>query len=493
VPLDLPEVFFWFPDNECQSIGYATSKGFTTETDRGGYSDMNMERKQDADVVVVGAGIAGLTAARELKDAGYSVIVLEARDRVGGRTVGHTLKNGVVIEIGGQWVGPNQTGVLKLIDQLGLETFHTYAEGESILVHNGERIRFAGDKLAISESSLREVERLGSELDALAESLSGTPPWKNKEAVQYDHMPFESWLVANTDDETALHYYRFITKNLHTSESWEMSLLQVINGLGSADSIEYSITPSGNAQERRIIGGSHLISERMAEELGDSVRLNAHVHSISQNEKEVTVRYADGVSTASRVIVALPPMLSGRIWYDPPLPAMRDSLTQRMPMGSVVKIQAAYEKPFWREDGLSGIAINFDDPIGTVKDNSPPDASCGVLVGLIGGEHARHYKELPYDQRRKTALDFFALCFGPMAEHAIEFVEKDWMSDPYTRGGYGSHFIIGAWTEFGRTLAVPVGRIHWSGAETAEESSNFMEGAVRSGMRAAKEIMAVDE
>jgi len=254
----------------------------------------NGKKQTDTDVAVVGAGIAGLTAAHELKKAGYSVIVLEARDRVGGRTAGHMLQNGVVVEIGGQWVGPQQTEVLKLIDLMGLETFRTYAEGETVLVRNGDKIRFAGNKPALPESSMNEVERLRVELDTLAESLSVIPPWKNKEALQYDHMSFENWLTANAQDDTALNFYRFISRNLYSAESWEMSLLQVLTGLGSTESIEYSITPSGSAQERRIVGGSHLISERLAEELGqNAVRLNAPVHRISRNEETVTISYMD--------------------------------------------------------------------------------------------------------------------------------------------------------------------------------------------------------
>ncbi|SMP63766.1 flavin monoamine oxidase family protein [Anoxynatronum buryatiense] len=216
---------------------------------------MYKEKKSqpDADVVVVGAGIAGLTAARELKKAGYSVIVLEARDRVGGRTAGHMLQNGVVVEIGGQWVGPQKTEILKLIDQLGLETFRTHAEGDTVLILNGERIRFTGNKPALPQSSRRELDRLRVELDTLAESLSVIPPWKNKEAVQYDHMSFENWLNDHAQDENALNFYRFISRNLYSAESWEMSLLQVLTGLGSTESIEYSISPDGSA------GGPHTL------------------------------------------------------------------------------------------------------------------------------------------------------------------------------------------------------------------------------------------
>lgn len=450
--------------------------------------------RAETDVVVVGAGLAGLTAARELAAAGRSVRVLEARDRVGGRTVGHKLNNGFTVEMGGQWVGPTQTEVLGLIEELGLETFPTYDVGATIAVHGGIATR-TDETLGMPADALAEIAHVQAELEKLAATVSLSSPWTTPEGHQLDRQTFDAWLTRHTTGDAALAFYRMTTTALFAAEASEMSLLHALFYVASNGMLDNMLATRGGAQDARVVGGSHRISERLAKDLRDSlgsdvVRLRAPVHAISQEQHGVAVSHAGGDVAAQRAIVSLPPTLAGRLHYTPPVPAARDGLTQQVPMGSVIKLQVAYERPFWRDDGLSGQAGSFDDPLSFTFDNSPPDGSCGVLVGFFEGAHARQVATMRAGERRQLVIDCLRKYFGPRATQPEDYVELDWMTEEYTRGCYGGRLGAGVWTQYGRALAEPVERIHWAGAETAAVSNGYMDGAVRSGRRVAAEVLS---
>jgi len=444
------------------------------------------------DVVVVGAGIAGLSAARAALAAGKNVRVLEARARVGGRTAGHTLANGSTVEMGGQWVGNTQTEILRLIDELGLETFPTYDSGAGLTVLQGSVVRYEDDSFGLPEEVGVQVDRVLQEIEGMADTVDLAAPWTSPQAGELDRHTFDSWLTANTTDEIALAFFRTVTRAIFSAEAHEMSLLHFLFYVSSGGSLDILSSTTGGAQELRVVGGSQRISERMAEELGgDVVHLEHPVHAITQDGAGVTVHHGTGEERAQEVIVALPPTLAGRLRYDPPLPSSRDGLTQQLPMGSVIKIQAAYDAPFWREDALNGQVVSFEDPLSITFDNSPPDGSCGVLVGFFEASHARQAAELSADERRGLAVDCLTKFFGRRARRLNEYVERDWAAEPYTRGCYGGRLGTGVWTQYGRSLVAPVGRIHWAGAETAQIWNGYMDGAARSGRRAAAEVTAV--
>jgi len=442
------------------------------------------------DIAVVGAGTAGLSAAREISRAGRSVLVLEARDRVGGRTTGHRLRNGFTVEMGGQWIGRTQTEVLELARELGLETFPSYDTGAHLTRYRGSLTRYEDDSFGLPETGMAEVGRLQAELEGLAATIPLPAPWTAASADELDRQTFDSWLTATSDDQVALAFYRFLSAGLFSAEAREMSLLHFLFYIRSGGGIDTMVATSGGAQEMRIVGGSHRIGERLAEELGDAVHLGRPVHAIAQHDDGVTVMHEGGAVTARHAIVTLPPALAGRLRYSPPLPSTRDALTQQMPMGSVIKIQVVYDAPFWREDGLSGSAISFDDELSITFDNSPPDASCGIMLGFFEGAHARSVAALPTEARRELAIGTLTALFGPKAAEVVEYVERDWMAEEYTRGCYGGRLGAGVWTQYGHALTLPVGRIHWAGAETSDVWNGYMDGAVRSGRRAAGEVLA---
>jgi monoamine oxidase len=443
---------------------------------------------EQVDVVVVGAGMAGLIAARDLLAAHVSVLVLEARNRVGGRLLNHTLANGSVVELGGQWVGPTQDRVLALAEELGLGLFPTYVEGEHFLAMDGSVKRYVGEDFALPEDALADVGETWEHLRKMADEVPLDEPWRAENADTWDAQTVETWLVANTKTEIGLGYWRTIVPALFSAETAEMSLLHFLFYCRSGGTLDRLVATHGGAQESRLEGGSQQLALRLADRLGDAVRLASPVGAIRQDDRTVEVTHDGGVVKAGRAIVAVPPTLAGRIRYSPALPPLRDQLTQQVPMGYVTKVQIAYPEPFWRAEGLSGSVFSLDE-VSIIFDNSPPDLGCGVLLGFLEGRHARRAGKLPPKERKELILSVFAKFFGPRAADPEEYVERDWAAEEWSRGCYGGRFGPGVWTGYGEALREPVGRIHWAGTETAEVWNGYMDGAVRSGERAAREVL----
>ncbi len=444
--------------------------------------------RQEVDVVVVGAGLAGLTAASELVAAGHSVAVLEARDRVGGRTLNHPLGHGKIVEVGGQWVGPGQDRVLARIKRLGLKTFKTYTRGAQVLDYGGSLSHFAGLIPPLPEPDATDFGQLLSKLIALPATVPLDRPWTASGASALDGQTLETWMLANSTTTGARFLLTLATRAVFAAEPRDLSLLHALFYLHSGNGILNLTSTAGGAQDARVVGGSQLISERMAAKLGHRIVLRAPVRAITQARGQIAVTTDLGVWRARRAIVAIAPTLAGRIAYSPALPALRDQLTQRLPQGSVIKFEAVYPAPFWRHQGLNGYSNSDAGPVGFTYDNSPPDGSPGVLLGFVAGSAARRLGGLSGPARRAAVLTSFRRLFGPRAGKPDLLIEHNWSDEIWTRGCYAGYLPPGVWSDYGRALRAPVGRVHWAGTETSEVFCGYMDGAVRSGERAATEV-----
>lgn len=444
----------------------------------------------EADVAVVGAGLAGLSAAREIARSGRSVVVLEARDRVGGRVLSQPIGDGKVVEMGGQWIGPTQDRMYALADELGISTFPTFNEGDELAILGGRRYRYSGEMPRMNPLALADLAQAVLRIDRLARKVPLERPWEAGEAAAWDTQTFEAWLRKAVKTKKARAVLRAYFSGILAEETVSFSLLHALFYVHSATDFETMSSIEGGAQQDRFAGGSQLVAIRLAESLADAVRFESPARRIAHDASSVSVETPRCSVRAERAVVAIPPALAGRISYDPPLPPRRDQLFQRLPQGRMIKVNAIYDEPFWRPDGLKGFAFGTDLPVLAAFDNSPPDGSPGALVGFVKGDHARRLERLEPSKRREEILEGLAHFFGAKARSPEAYHELDWSAEEWTRGCYAAHFPPGVWTRYGPVLREPVGRIHWAGTETSTVWNGYMEGAVRSGERAAAEILA---
>jgi monoamine oxidase len=446
---------------------------------------------RSADVAIVGAGFAGLAAALELKAAGIDCVVLEARDRVGGRVLNHELPGGEVVEVGGQWVGPTQHALLELAAEMGVETYPTHTDGDSLIVYRGRVRRYRGTIPRINPAVLLEIDRLRRKLDRLARTVPLEEPWATPKAERLDRITVAEWMRRNALTRGARMLLTLAIRSVFGTEPEDISLLHALFYLASGGGFDAMVDTAGGAQDSRFVGGSQLVAIRMAERLGEAIVLGSPVRAIEDTGEGARVK-ADGITVqAQRVIVATSPTLAARTDYSPALPGRRDQMTQRMPQGAIIKCMAVYREPFWRADGLSGIGVADGASVNAIFDNTPPSGRPGVLLGFLDGRAARYWGSRPLDERRRAVVDVFTTLFGERAAKPDDYVERNWADEEWSRGCYSGAFGPSGWTDFGPALREPIGRIHWAGTETATVWNGYIDGAITSGRRAAGEVAAL--
>lgn len=449
-------------------------------------------RVKRVDVVVVGGGLSGLSAARRLLNAGRSVVVLEANDRIGGRVL--NLPTGPrphqVTEAGGAWVAPFEKRIHQVLRELKIRTFPTFDTGKTIYLGGGEPQPFDPPVLPMDPAALNEVNVALGVLGEMAKTVPLDAPHKAAKADEWDSMTVESWLDDNVRLPEALALLRVAVGGPVGGTAASFSLLSYLFTAAANGSPLQLVTIKGGGLDSRIEGGSGLIVERLAAKVGAArIRRSSPVRRIEQSRRSVRVVSDHGTYEAGAVVVAVAPPMTTRIDFDPVLPAARAQFAAHTSMGWLIKCFAVYPTPFWRSAGLSGNVNSVVPPFDAVFDNSPRDGSVGCLFGLISGTEARIQSQRSAAARRRSVLETFVQCFGPKAAEPMRYFEHDWAAEPWIRGGAGMPLGPGVLTQFPGLIAKPVGRIHWASTETATLSSGAMEGAILAGERAAAEIL----
>jgi len=457
---------------------------------------MRGRERLDADVVVVGAGLAGLTVARRLRAAGRHVVVLEARERVGGRVLDHRLPDGAAIELGGLYGTPRAEGtvanhaVLALADELGPGSFSAPAAGDRLLRLAGRTRRYSGrHRDALPRRALPgalEFLLARRRLDRLAARVDPAAPWSAGAARRTDRQTLGGWAERTMLTRTGRTLLRLASEPLFAADVGELSRLHVAAYLAANGSFRAMTSTGGGAQSHRIRGGPQRLAELLAATAGE-VRCEEPVAAVRWSRDRVVVDARTVRVTAPAAVVATSPVLAARICWEPLVPA-RDQLAQRMPHGQTVKVVALYDEPFWRADGLSGQAAT-DGPVRVVLDESPPGGRPGALSAYAVGRAAVALSGMEQAQRRGVVLETLVELFGPRAGRPAAVVEHDWVMDPWTRGGHGGCGAPGAWSTLGPVMRAPVGPLHWAGTETAAVGMASMSGAIVSGERAAAELL----
>lgn len=438
----------------------------------------------DADVAIVGAGLAGLSCARALADAGAKVVVLEARDRVGGRTWSQPIGR-ATFDVGGQWIGTMQHRAAALARELGLQTFPTHTAGANAMLLDGKLSTYTGTIPKLPIVTLIELDRALRRVDKLVAKMRAEPPWNDAEL---DGTTLGDFAARHIRSRTVRDLLASAVRVVFGAEPRELSMLFFLFYLRAGGGLMKLLETEGGAQEMRFTTGAQSLSSGLAARLGASVRTSAPVRSIAQDDAGVVVRFDGGDLRAKRAVVAVPPAIAARIAFEPLLPGARDQLLQRTPMGATIKLLVLYERPFWRARGMSGHFVANRGPISIAFDNTSFDAKQACLVAFVVGDDAKRWGLRRPDERRNAALAQLADVFGPEARAPEHFVEHDWCAEAWTRGCPVGLMTCGTMTAFADVWRAPVGRVHWAGTETATVWHGFLEGALESGERAAREI-----
>ncbi len=459
------------------------------------------------DVLIVGAGLSGLIAARRLQHQGLSVQVLEARPRIGGRMVSRTLSDGSVVDLGGQWGGETHHRFAALLQELGISRYSSHYSGEGIWCWRGQRTRaplaarfadsllfFEPDALHLNTEELEATQALRQAFAALVARINPRQPWLSPEAEALDQLSVAAWAAQHTRSSLARLPLDWLCRVGGSGgfEPWETSILHL--------AWTQAVAPQEESPEAWLVQGSAgSVAQRLAIDLTtqdpNCLQLGVPVQVVSQSGDVVEVIASGRPPLQARaVIVAVPPPQRLAIRFEPALPAAHQALLQRTAMGGMTKILARYERPFWREQGLNGLGIGDLPWLELTADSAPPGGQPAVLASFVAGQRALLLGAQPEAQRRALILQDLATYWGPEAAEPLELVEQAWNNEPWTGGGFTSFVAPGCWCSHARLAAgsdggpgpSSHGRVFWAGTEASPRWPGYFEGAIEAGELAAR-------
>ena len=443
------------------------------------------------DVIVVGAGFSGLNAARILRSQGKNVLVLEARDRVGGRTKQGQIA-GLDIDLGGMWLAPSQNRLVSLADIVGCTTYPTFLEGKSVVSMAGKSGLVAGENFTeiFTFHEKIQIQWFYKKINTLLSRIDPSSPWQGELARKLDSMSVEVWLLKAVNSERLRALIRGVCTSFFCAETTQVSLLFFLVYVKNSGGLELMTSAAaGGGQNLLFYGGVHQIARDIAKCLGSAVRVNEPVYSVDVTQDVAVVGARSGHYRAKNIIIAIPSNLIDKIQFIPNLPNAQAALHARVSMGSVIKFWVAYSTPFWRERGLNGSILRDDRMVSPCFDVSPPNQKIGLIAGFFEGDHAVFVGELAAGKRRDLVLDTLAEHFGKLALDPLEYIDVDWTKEEWSKGGYGTFAPPGVMSHYGSWLQKPHQTVHWAGTETATQWPGYIEGALQAGERAAYEIL----